>query len=284
VSTIYVDYSEYEKKQRGGFAGLLFKMLSPDLIEYVKVIARCMVGKEKVLSISFLFLGQKKAIRKIINKASLLLPNSYSEYNRLVRHYGTKQRYKVIPNAIDPELFIGRANKVSKEKYLILCVGRVEGRKNQLNLIKAVNNSPYKLVIIGAPASNQASYFEACKRMAATNIEFIHNLPQPDLLEYYSKAAVHVLPSWFETTGLSSLEAAVMGCNIVVTDKGDTREYFEDMAYYCDPASPLSIRKAVDEAANKSFNEALRTKILSEYIWPLTARKTFDAYKEVLYQ
>src|ERR1700676_2249559 len=40
VSTIFVDYSEYEKKARQGPSVFLFKFLSPDLIEYLKVIAR----------------------------------------------------------------------------------------------------------------------------------------------------------------------------------------------------------------------------------------------------
>jgi len=54
---------------------------------------------------------------------------------------------------------------------------------------------------------------------------------QYDLLHFFNiirpaDIQVHMLPSWFETTGLSSIEAAVMHCNIVITDKGDTREYF----------------------------------------------------------
>src|SRR6516164_5516319 len=36
VSTIYVDYSEYEKRARQGLSALLFRFLSPDLIEYLK--------------------------------------------------------------------------------------------------------------------------------------------------------------------------------------------------------------------------------------------------------
>ena len=73
-----------------------------------------------------------------------------------------------------------------------------------------------------------------------------------------------------------------MGCNIVVTGKGDTQEYFEDMAYYCDPSSIDSIRSAVIAASSGSFNKELRDKILREYIWPVTAKKTLEAYKLAL--
>jgi glycosyltransferase involved in cell wall biosynthesis len=149
-------------------------------------------------------------------------------------------------------------------------------------LVKALSNSSFNLVLIGAAASNQGRYYRECRNAAAANVLFIDHIPQKDLIAYYQQARVHVLPSWFETTGLSSLEAAAMGCNIVITDKGDTREYFEDMAYYCDPSSPESIKSAVMLAASNPFNEALREKVLREYIWPVTAAKTLEAYKVVL--
>ena len=282
VSTIYVDYSEFEKKQRTGIIGSVFRRLSPDLIEFAKVIARSIVKGEKIQSLSYLLLGHRASIKKIIRQAACLLPNSESEYKRLLQHYRVAQQYKIIPNAIDPYLFLQQGKEFTKEKNIVLCVGRIEGRKNQLNLIKALNNSRFNLIIVGAPALNQADYFKTCKEVASTNVEFVNHLSQESLLEYYKKARVHVLPSWFETTGLSSLEAAVMGCNIVITDKGDTREYFEDMAYYCDPANPESIRIAVEAAANNSFNEKLREKILKEYTWNITAEKTLEAYQQVL--
>jgi glycosyltransferase involved in cell wall biosynthesis len=284
VSTIFVDYSEYEKKERKGIAGLLFKILPADIIEYLKVIARAIVNNEKIISPSYLYLGQKGAVRRIIKGSKMLLPNSDNEYQRLSSHYNIEQAYMPIPNAIDPELFDSTVYSSEKDSKMILCVGRIEGRKNQLNLIRAIKNSPYHLYIIGAAAANQAAYFEACKKAASTNVSFISNIPQEQLLAYYRSAKVHILPSWFETTGLSSLEAAVMGCNIVITDKGDTKAYFEDMAFYCDPASPESIREAIDRAASQPFREALRIKILNEYTWSVAAARTLDAYKAVLSQ
>jgi glycosyltransferase involved in cell wall biosynthesis len=281
ISTIYVDYTEYEKNHRKGFVGLLFKLLPSDLIEFVKVIARLLIKGDKIISPSYLLLGQKKAVKKIIQEAALLLPNSESEYRRLVTRYGIEKAFKVIPNAIDPNLF-SHASLPLKEPKLVLCVGRIEGRKNQLNLIRALNNTEFKLLIIGSFASNQPAYQKYCRSAAASNIKFINNIAQEQLVSYYKEAKVHVLPSWFETTGLSSLEAAAMGCNIVITDKGDTREYFEDMAYYCDPSSPESIKSVVMLAASNPFNEALREKILREYIWPVTAAKTLEAYKLAL--
>ena len=207
-----------------------------------------------------------------------MLPNSYSEYNRLFGKYGVEKDYSVIRNAVG-DLFIRAAQDIpEKIPTLVLCIARIEGLKNQLNLIKALNNTRYTLVLIGQPATHQMAYYQACRQAAASNVRFIGYLAQDQLLHHYLKAKVHILPSWFETTGLSSLEAAALGCNIVITNKGDTKEYFGDQAWYCDPSSPDSIRRAVDEAAASGSNGALQKKIVSEYTWAQAAMKTRSAY------
>ncbi|MBC7829372.1 MAG: glycosyltransferase family 4 protein [Chitinophagaceae bacterium] len=282
VSTIYVDYSEYEKKARQGISGLLFKMVPGDAIEYTKVIARFLVNGERIISPSYILLGQSRSIKKIMREAAMLLPNSANEYRRLVSHYKIKTRFEVIPNAVDPVLFSSDSGSWLHDPDLIICAGRIEGRKNQLNLIKALHNTRFKLVIIGSASPNQSTYFEACKEAAGSNVSFVGNLPQQELISYYQRAKVHVLPSWFETTGLSSLEAAAMGCNIVVTPKGDTVEYFENYAFYCEPDSVHSIFEAIEKASLAPYDEALRHKIFTRYTWLQAAAKTKAAYQEIM--
>lgn len=282
VSTIFVDYSEYEKKARQGPSALLFRFLSPDLIEYLKALARFMANGVKIKSGYFLLNGQKKSIQKIARMSQMLLPNSNSEYDRLSHAYNIQKKYRVIPNGIDKILFKPGKNEIPRDDRLILCVARIEGRKNQLNLIRAIVHTPYHLVLIGAVATNQIDYYEQCKKAAGPNIEFIDFLEQKLLLDYYRKAKVHVLPSWFETTGLSSLEAAAMGCNIVITRKGDAYEYFENDAYYCDPESPDSIFQAIDQAAGNGVPDGLSLKVLNQFTWEIAAKKTKEAYVELL--
>ena len=103
---------------------------------------------------------------------------------------------------------------------MVLCVARIEGIKNQYNLIRALNDTAYKLILIGDAAPNQKGYYRQCKKIAAANISFLDYLPQEQLVDHYAAAKVHVLPSWFEVCGLSSLEAAAMGCRLVITDNG----------------------------------------------------------------
>jgi glycosyltransferase involved in cell wall biosynthesis len=200
----------------------------------------------------------------------------------LYKDYHVRAPYTVIPNAINTEIFREPDKSPVRDSKLVVCVGRIEYRKNQLNLILALNNTKYKLLIIGSASSNQHQYAEKCRKIAAPNISFIDSLSQENLLRYYQEAKVHALPSWFETTGLSSLEAAAMGCNVVITEKGDTKEYFENYAFYCDPSSTASIFAAIELAASSGFNASLRETIYSKYNWLNTAEKTFGVYRHIV--
>ena len=111
---------------------------------------------------------------------------------------------------------------------------------------------------------------------------FLGSIPHEELRELYQIAKVHALVSWMETPGLSSLEAAAMRCNIVVTKKGDTEEYFEDFAFYCEPDDVRTIKEAIDNAYLSDFNEELRNKILTNYTWERAAESTLRGYNKAL--
>jgi len=278
VSTILVDYAEYDKNHRKGLPGFVFRRLGPGTIEYLKTIGRIIRRTDRLGSLSYLWHGQQVAMRKILSRASLLLPNSFSEYRRVKAAFPSDPPFMVVPNAVNGRIFRFN-NKSAKDSKLVLCVARLEGLKNQLSLIRALNNTDYKLVLIGASSLNQARYAEQCRKEAGANVTFIEHLPQEELVSYYQLASVHVLPSWFETTGLSSIEATVMHCNIVITDKGDTRDYFGNDAVYCDPGSPESILTAVEKASAAPFNEGLLNRILNNHTWQQAAQQTLKAYQ-----
>jgi glycosyltransferase involved in cell wall biosynthesis len=281
LSPILIDYSEYDKHHRKGLSGFLLRRLSPNGQEYTKTVARWIAGKDKMKSKGYLIKGQGKSIRQILDRAALLLPNSEKEYKRTEEGFGIKKDYVVVPMGVDADLFNSHEGG-AKDDSVVLCAARIEGVKNQLNLIKALNNSRYNLFIIGSPAPNQKSYYHACRRIAAKNIHFYDHVPQETLVSYYKQAKVHALPSWFETCGLSTLEAAAMGCNVTITDKGYTREYFGNDAFYCDPGDPESIFKEIEKAANTGCQTSLQEKILHNYTWQKAARITSAAYKKIL--
>jgi glycosyltransferase involved in cell wall biosynthesis len=284
ISTIFVDYSEFERLNRKGLQGIVTRNFNGDNLEYLKAIARYFLNGDKIQSRYYLINGHKASINYVSLKAHALLPNSHSEYKRFIDKYDSNGVYWKIPNAIDLSIFDDFVAPNEEFRNHIICVGRIEGRKNQLNLLRALTQTDYKVTLIGQQSPNHKGYYEECLKIIESNPNFriINHINHKDLSSIYKAAKVHVLASWFETTGLSSLEAAAMGCSIVVTRKGDTEEYFEDMAFYCDPSSISSIRTQVDAAYASEFNVALKDKIHNEYTWAKAAEHTYTAYRSAL--
>lgn len=280
ISPIFLDLNEYEKNNRKGIQKIVTSILSSSRIEYLKCIARFVKNGERVNSWEYLRLGHYKSMQKLLQKCTAILPNSESESRRIQQYFSYKRKSAVVPCGIDLEVFDFPA--IQKDEKLVLCIGRIEGRKNQLALIKALSKTDYHLVIIGNPSPNHLAYFEACKRAANDKVTFIENIEQKELIQYYQKAKVHVLPSWFETVGLSSLEAAFCNCNIVVCDKGDVTDYFKENVWYCSPDDEISILNSINEAANAPTTDTMQLIIRNNYTWEIAAQKTLEAYQSFL--
>lgn len=253
ISTIYWDMTDYINKDKN----------SPSTLEWWK--------KNNILR------------NKVLLEAAALLPNSNMEIQVLNKAFGIDHSCYVIPNCSDRMFYSANGHKFIEKfglKDFILCVGRLSYRKNQLTLIDAVKKTDYKLVLIGRKSSED--YYQLCKNEANDNVIFIDELKHHDLISAYGAAKVHVLPSWFETPGLSSLEAGIAGCNIVTTDRGCTKEYFRDMVNYCNPENVESIYQSIVDAFRKPKEKTLSDYILNHYTWEAAAKKTLDTYIDVL--
>jgi glycosyltransferase involved in cell wall biosynthesis len=286
LSTIYGLYTEFEKKARGGIFQKLANVLSPYQIGYIKVLIKHFAEKRFHKGVYQLMVkGYYGLMKEMVDNTDVFLPNSVSEMNRVAKEFKLSDyHFFSIPNAIDKAIFSLEQAPVKYPEFegCILCAARIEGRKSTLNLIKALSDTNYTLVLAGKESSNQKAYVKEVHRAAGPNVVFLGPVSHEELRDLYARARVHALVSWMETPGLSSLEAAAMGCNIVVTDKGDTRDYFGDDAFYCEPDDIPSIVAAVNAAYSAPPNTKLKQRILDNYIWEKTAEETLNAYTSVL--
>jgi len=287
LSTIYGLYTEFERKARGGLFQKIANYLTPYQIAFVKNLVKHYKEKRMHKGVyKMIFKGYYGLMKEIVDNTSVFLPNSHSEMNRVITDFKLKNpKYVSIPNAIDKSIFTNEISKQSnpylKFKDCILCAARIEGRKSTLNLVRALKNTNYHLVLVGNESKNQKKYVDQVRKEAGTNVTFLGAVSHHELRQLYEVCRVHALVSWMETPGLSSIEAAAMGKNIVVTYKGDTHDYFKDFAFYCEPDDINSIREAIDEAYHSPVNPNLRKRMLENYIWEETAIETLKAYELV---
>lgn len=214
--------------------------------------------------------------------ADVLLPNAVGERHDLVSDLQVSTPCVVVPNAVDPDLFKTDGSSWQDRTYDVACVGRIEPHKNQLGLIEALRGSGLRLTIVGHDHPHHPKYAARCREAGDGWVEFVEGRPQDELPDLYRRAKVHALPSWFETTGLVSLEAALSGCAVVSTSRGYAAEYLTNFAHYCDPAKPETIRSAIKGALQAGPQAELRDRILNNYTWRHTAEATLAAYQTIM--
>ena len=229
--------------------------------------------------------------QRALEDAALVLPNSAGEAAELRRDFGLPaEKFAIVYNAVDfDDIAAADADFFSAEyglKDFVLCVGRFEERKNQLGVIEALAGLDAPLVFIGGVPPYQKPYFSACQKAARriNSVHFLSGLPQRQVFGAMKSAKVHLLGSWWENTGLVSLEAAMCGCNVVSTDRSPWQEYFGEDAWIIDPADPPAIRHAVEEALQAPVSPALAETIRNKFTWPLAADALTRAYRRVLEQ
>jgi len=287
LSTIWGSYYECDQYSRKGIQGFIVRNFSEYTVEYFKSLARAVLnGNFHRGTLSYLLTGHYKMQRKIVDSVNYLLPNSPSELQRVRSDMNIAAKPgHWVANAVDENIFNYENVKVNKYKDLegcLLSAARVEIRKCQLDLIKAVKDLPYKLVIVGKPSPNSIDYYNECRAEAGSNVTFIEHVTQEELAELYKVCKAHALVSWMETPGLSTLEASVMNSNVLVTNRGDTKFYFEDFATYVEPGNVESIRNGIQIVMENDFDPALKRKILNDFTWQDTARQTYDGYVKAI--
>jgi tetratricopeptide (TPR) repeat protein/glycosyltransferase involved in cell wall biosynthesis len=221
---------------------------------------------------------------ELARHAAALLPNGAGEAAALHRDFPYAQRIITVPVGSEigatcgPELF----EQSYGERDFVLCVGRLESRKNQLMLLKALEDSPLTVVLVGGGFSYQPVYVDAIrsfKRRGKTVI--LGQIDTQMLASAYAACRVHVLPSWYELPGLVSLEAAARQKNIVVTRTGSTADYVGQRAFYCLPWDSDSILSAVMAAYYSPVPEGM-VEMAESYSWAMTVEKTESVYREVV--
>lgn len=214
--------------------------------------------------------------KKLMRGADVLLPNSAIEAHQYQEHLQLYDRpMAVVHNAID------RAPRAEPERPRggVACVARIERKKNQATLLYALRELDVDVTLAGG--LHDEPYLDLCRRWAGPRVRMTGNLSYDDVFDVLRSAAVFVLPSWAETPGIATIEAALCGARIVASNDGTEFEYFGEHALYVDPLDPDGMRATIEHALSlppREPDDAL-TQRLRGFDAAMVGRRTLDGYR-----
>lgn len=214
-----------------------------------------------------------------------------------------RERIKLIRNPIDPEVFSPEGTKAlpAIEGLRVLFVGRLEERKGIHYLVRAIPGileacPDTEFVIIGADTVNsnggQYSVLNELRDFLARNraihrVKFIPRVPLTELASYYRSADVCVVPSVYDNSPYTCLEAMACGRPVVGTSGGGTKEYVTDgeCGIIVPPRDTEALKEAItrllkDGRMRVRMAEAARVRALSKFQRKQIARETAELYEQ----
>lgn len=293
------------------FLPILAKRYSIDLIIYQNFSA--LWGKHKKIAYihDILFLihpqfysGIEKLyflpLRFLANRSDSIITVSETEKERILSRGFKKQvfyvHHGVSSNFKEKKYFSIKLLENVIKKYnlplkYILYVGRLNKRKNIINLLKAIAllDIEIKLVIIGEESwktddlDKQINLLNIKERVLFTGSVF-----DEDLYILFTLAELFVFPSYAEAFGLPPLEAMASGIPIIVSNRTSIPEICGDAGYYVDPDSPEEIANQIILALN---DEQLRKKRIEiglkrakYFTWEKSVDKILSICEKVYYE
>ncbi|MEA2097796.1 MAG: glycosyltransferase family 1 protein [Patescibacteria group bacterium] len=222
--------------------------------------------------------------------SSKIISPSESTKKDLIKYYDINpEKIKVVYHGVSsikyPVLSIKHRNK---ESFNILFIGRLEKRKNLVNLVKAfeifkkrykIQDTRYKLILVGKEGFGFNEIKKAIQRSSyKNNIVLKSYISEKEKNKLYQNADVFVLPSFYEGFGLPVLEAMSHGIPVICSKTSSLSEIAENAALLVDPNNP----KKIAEAINKIFSDNdLRKKMIEsgfenvkKFNWEKCARET----------
>ncbi|QYR20625.1 glycosyltransferase family 4 protein [Paenibacillus sp. sptzw28] len=208
----------------------------------------------------------KILVRRSAHQAKQIHTVSKYSKDQLVRLYGVpEEKIRIVPNGVDLSKFTiddkDYSRHLIQDKYgikdFILTVGRIEPRKNHIQLLKAYKrlkermNDVGTLVIIGKPDFGFKEFFNKINELGLQNcVKIIDSIDDEYLPHVYRAARLFVYPTFAEGFGIPPLEAMATGVPVITSNTTAIPEIVGNAGLLISPDSEEQIADQMENVLN----------------------------------
>jgi glycosyltransferase involved in cell wall biosynthesis len=221
------------------------------------------------------------------------------EADDVVRMGICESKVSVIPHGVDLKLFTPHGAIAPRERARrVVTVGRLVAHQGFDDLIRALSTvEDTELVVAGGPANGRLRGDPEMRRLrglasahgVADRVTFTGHLRQSELPALLRSADVVACTPWYESFGVTALEAMACGVPVVVTAVGGLVDAVvdEQTGVQVPPQDPRAIAGALtalllNAARRKALGAAGHERIHARYSWDRVAADLVRVYADVV--
>jgi len=243
----------------------------------------------------------KKRVYKLLQKfekkgyaiSEKIVSISTTTRDSLIECYGIhSEKIEVIPVGIDTHVF--KPVYVKKIPNSVLYVGRLHERKGIFYLIDAIKTvkdeiPDIKLYLIGSGDLKGALQKKIEAEDLFGNTIFIGSVSEEELIKWYNKTEVFVIPSLFEGFGIVCIEAMACGAPVIGTNVPGIVDIIKnnENGILVKPKNYFELADAIqkllqDDIFRKRLSENGQKTTKSQFEWRIISKRFIEAYKGVV--
>lgn len=235
------------------------------------------------------------SVKRAIGQADKLIAVSQQTKRDLKKYFNVPGEnievvYHALRQGFQPSNLILAEKFPELDKY-VLCVGRIEDRKNLQNLVKAwakfhPTHPDIKLALVGWPVDRQyyKNLLKLIKKLKLGGSVLLMNyVDQKYLPDLYQSSLGLVFPTKYEGFGMPILEGFASGIPVLTSNIGATREIADGAAVLVDPYNVDEILRGITQIIeDPDLRQSLIAKgahRLKDFSWEASAQKMINLWK-----
>lgn len=233
----------------------------------------------------------KNGAKRMVKMADKIITISNFSKKELIKYYQlSPERVAVVYLGYDPIIYnkykfkINDLIKYQITKSFILFIGRIELKKNIINLIEAFNllkekyQLNHQLILIGRLGYGWQEIFEAIQNSPYYyDIKYLGWLNEKEKINILSQATIFVFPSFYEGFGLPIIEAMAMKVPVAASNIEPLIEIGKNACLYFNPHRYQEIADKIYQLlSDKTLQNSLIEKsqsIIKNFTWEICCQK-----------